>query len=72
MEISFKEGFQSLTGYLPMTWQVRLFGRFVSNDINIPNTCNIPTGLGKTSVIVVWLLALAEQARVGQVVFQDG
>jgi CRISPR-associated endonuclease/helicase Cas3 len=65
MEIRFESGFQSLTGYAPMKWQVRLFHQFVSNDL--PDTCDIPTGLGKTSVIVIWLLALAEQARGGQV-----
>jgi CRISPR-associated endonuclease/helicase Cas3 len=48
-----------------MRWQRRLFDRFVSNAL--PDTCDIPTGLGKTSVIVVWLLALAEQSRTGQV-----
>jgi CRISPR-associated helicase Cas3 len=29
-----------------------------------PASCNLPTGLGKTSVIRVWLLALASGARV--------
>ncbi len=34
---------------------------------DIPKACDIPTGLGKTSVIVVWLLALAWQAERGGV-----
>lgn len=65
MGSGFEKDFLSLTGFLPMRWQRRLFDRFVSNDL--PDTCDIPTGLGKTSVIVVWLLALAEQTRAGQV-----
>src|SRR5262249_12042779 len=30
----------------------------------IPASCNLPTGLGKTSVIAVWLIALANGAAV--------
>ena len=59
--MNFDEAFQSLTGFLPMRWQRRLFERFV--DDNLPNSCDIPTGLGKTSVMVIWLLALAHQAK---------
>lgn len=31
---------------------------------NIPLSCNLPTGLGKTSVVAVWLIALAGGAAV--------
>ncbi len=68
---SFENQFLSLTGFPPMKWQRRLFERFVNVDSpgaqNIPTVCYIPTGLGKTSVIVIWLLALVEQAGSGQV-----
>lgn len=39
-----------------MKWQERLFERFIENDI--PAVCDLPTGLGKTSVIPIWLIAL--------------
>ena len=30
--------------------------RFIAGDF--PDSCNLPTGLGKTNVIAIWLLAL--------------
>jgi CRISPR-associated endonuclease/helicase Cas3 len=63
--VAFHDGFRSLTGYTPMRWQCRLFEKFAKNEI--PEACDIPTGLGKTSIIVIWLLALAHQAQIGQV-----
>lgn len=54
----FHEAFKSLTGNEPFSWQRALYERFVSNrPDNIPSSCNLPTGLGKTSVIAIWLLA---------------
>jgi CRISPR-associated endonuclease/helicase Cas3 len=63
MRAGFEEAFRSLTGFSPMKWQRRLFERFVHNDV--PATCVIPTGLGKTSVLPLWLLALVRQAEDG-------
>ncbi|MER3414547.1 MAG: type I-U CRISPR-associated helicase/endonuclease Cas3 [Chloroflexota bacterium] len=60
---SFYNEFRSLTGFSPMRWQCRLFERLLKDDI--PEACDIPTGLGKTSAIVLWLLALVHQARDG-------
>lgn len=55
----FQEHFQTLTGHDPFPWQRKLFERFVSAGTDgIPDVANLPTGLGKTSVIAVWLLAL--------------
>jgi CRISPR-associated endonuclease/helicase Cas3 len=54
------ENFLRLTGHSPMLWQRRLFGRFM--DGAIPSALDLPTGLGKTSVMAIWLIALAEQA----------
>ncbi len=65
MSTDFEEGFRSLTGFAPMKWQERLFERLVKNDV--PTICDIPTGLGKTSVLPLWLLALVEQAESGPV-----
>lgn len=61
----FQGQFESLTSFLPMGWQFRLFRRFVANDL--PRACAIPTGLGKTSVLVIWLLAIVRQAETGYV-----
>ncbi len=60
MSTSFPERFQGLTGFPPMKWQCRLFEQFIENEC--PARCDIPTGLGKTSIVVVWLLALSRQA----------
>lgn len=57
----FQKQFESLTGFSPMGWQCRLFQRFVTGDL--PEGCDIPTGLGKTSVLVIWLLAVVRQAE---------
>lgn len=66
MTTSFDEQFLSLTGFSPMKWQCRLFKRFVDAGLpaaqDIPTVCDIPTGLGKTSIMVIWLLALVRQA----------
>jgi CRISPR-associated endonuclease/helicase Cas3 len=61
-DISFDASFKILTGKRPFPWQRDLFERFVSDrDDNIPRLCDLPTGLGKTSVIAVWLLARMEK-----------
>ena len=57
----FVETFKELMGFPPLRWQKRLFLRFVKNCI--PNACSLPTGLGKTTVIPIWLIALAYQAE---------
>lgn len=57
--LDFDTAFTALTGNQPFPWQRALYKRFVSDrDDNIPVACNLPTGLGKTSVIAVWLIAL--------------
>jgi CRISPR-associated endonuclease/helicase Cas3 len=56
--VKFNEAFKTLTGNEPFPWQRSLYERFLSNrPDNIPSSCNLPTGLGKTSVIAIWLLA---------------
>lgn len=55
--IDFTKCFELLTGNMPFAWQIQLYKKFLANEI--PSACDIPTGLGKTSVIVIWLLALA-------------
>jgi len=58
---SFPASFNALTGYRPLRWQTRLFKRLRNGAI--PRVCDLPTGLGKTSVIPIWLIALADQGR---------
>lgn len=54
---SFADNFSRLTGYSPMRWQNRLLGKLINGEI--PAALDLPTGLGKTSVMVIWLLARA-------------
>jgi CRISPR-associated endonuclease/helicase Cas3 len=57
----FNEDFALLSGNQPFPWQRSLFERFVAN--NFPTACDLPTGLGKTSVIPIWLIALARNPK---------
>jgi CRISPR-associated endonuclease/helicase Cas3 len=52
----------TLTGFDSYRWQRRLFEVFLSG--RMPDTLDIPTGLGKTSVIGLWLVARALGAGV--------
>ena len=45
----------------PFRWQTRLLQRLLDTDL--PRIVDVPTGLGKTSVMALWLIALAEGAR---------
>lgn len=61
-EAFFRAGFFALTDQQPFRWQARLFAdRFASG--RIPPRVDLPTGLGKTSVVAIWLLALVWQVR---------
>ena len=55
--MNFATTFKALTGNEPFPWQEALYVRFIAGDI--PASCNLPTGMGKTSVIAIWLIALA-------------
>lgn len=59
--MTFDSNFELLTGRSPFPWQRALFARFVAGDF--PKACDLPTGLGKTSVIALWVLALAENPK---------
>jgi CRISPR-associated endonuclease/helicase Cas3 len=65
-DFSFDAAFRSLTGHAPLSWQRRLFEEhfavFDPSDPGkdtLPHALDIPTGLGKTSVMAIWLLARA-------------
>lgn len=55
-QLDFEPAFRALTGNSPFPWQAALYGAFAHGEF--PQTANLPTGLGKTSVIAVWLIAL--------------
>ena len=59
--MTFDDAFEQLTDHAPFPWQKRLYNEFASG--RIPPSCNLPTGLGKTSVVAVWLIALAKEAN---------
>jgi CRISPR-associated endonuclease/helicase Cas3 len=54
--INFDHMFTVLTGNSPFPWQQELYRQFAIGSF--PSSCNLPTGLGKTSVIAIWLIAL--------------
>lgn len=56
-EQKFFDDFKAITGFEPMPWQYRLFTEYFSRE-GIPSAADIPTGLGKTAVIALWLIAL--------------
>src|ERR1035437_5304225 len=58
----FAKRFEALTGNAPFPWQESLFSLFVSKTF--PTDVSLPTGTGKTSIMALWLLALAEKLSV--------
>jgi len=61
---TFQRTYAALSGGLtPFPWQEELFARLCRADI--PSNAVLPTGCGKTATMLVWLLALAWQARNG-------
>jgi|GEM_PF-143327 len=58
-QFTFEDAFETLTGHPPFPWQTELFRRFTEDPVpdHLPAAANIPTGLGKTSVVAIWLLA---------------
>ena len=58
VDVKFSDAFKSLTGNESYLWQTALYERFISSrPDNISRSCNLLTGLGKTSIIAIWLLA---------------
>src|SRR4051794_3049320 len=55
--IDFRAAFEALTGNPPFPWQQALYERFACGAV--PASCDLATGLGKTAVIPIWLVALA-------------
>lgn len=57
----FAKRFEALTGNAPFPWQERLLLWFLS-DKTLPTDVSLPTGTGKTSIMAIWLLALAAKS----------
>jgi len=59
--LQFERAFKALTTHDHFPWQYELYQRLVRGDV--PEVCDIPTGLGKTCVIPIWVIALANALR---------
>jgi CRISPR-associated endonuclease/helicase Cas3 len=59
----FQQEFRAIQCNAPFPWQERLFEQFCHGTL--PPALDLPTGLGKTSVMAIWLLAraLAEETN---------
>jgi CRISPR-associated endonuclease/helicase Cas3 len=55
--MNFDAAFKILTTHAPLPWQTRLYSELAQG--RIPSALDLPTGLGKTSVIPAWLVARA-------------
>lgn len=53
----FQEHYRAVRGQHPMQWMVRSFEDVIAG--RQPRLVDLPTGAGKTELVVVWLLALA-------------
>jgi CRISPR-associated endonuclease/helicase Cas3 len=54
----FATRFQALTGNDPLSWQTRMYHEhFARGDLSKLNVIDLPTGLGKTMVMAIWLIA---------------
>src|SRR5262245_45866020 len=51
----FEPRFRQLTGHGPFPWQEALFERFAAGSVE--RSLDIPTGLGKTAVMALWVIA---------------
>src|SRR5215471_7809538 len=58
---TFDRQFAVLSGFKPLRWQRRLFEWLVDRDL--PSALDLPTGLGKTSAMAIWLIARAHGAN---------
>lgn len=59
----FCERFFELTGHHPLSWQSRLYDEWATGG-HIRPVIDLPTGLGKTMVMAIWLIARSDGARV--------
>lgn len=58
----FSDRFAEFTGHKPLSWQIRLYLDHFSKtgsqgQVSLPAIIDLPTGLGKTMVMAIWLIA---------------
>lgn len=56
-----RDGFVTLTGFAPLSWQDRFLREHLVRG-DLPAAVDVPTGLGKTAVMALWLIARANGA----------
>ncbi len=56
-DTTFTTTFKTLTDHAPFPWQIDLYEKWVAKG-EPPHSCNLATGLGKTSIIAIWLIVL--------------
>ena len=59
--MEFGDMFEKLTGYEPLSWQRRLYNEWLAGDI--APVIDLPTGMGKTNVMAIWLIARAARPQ---------
>ncbi len=61
----FTASFSHLTGNEPLSWQTRLYDEHFAKGVAfLPSVIDLPTGLGKTMVMAIWLIARANKLDV--------
>lgn len=63
-KVAFASQFKALAGNDPFPWQEAMYRHLAAGEWDAIQSCSLPTGLGKTSVIAVWLIAMANGAPV--------
>ncbi len=66
-QAQFSRRFKALTGHDHFPWQLELYSNWFTKGM-VPDLCGVPTGLGKTSVIAIWILALARMLEAQEAV----
>jgi CRISPR-associated endonuclease/helicase Cas3 len=59
----FQHQFELLTGFQPLPWQTRLFLDYFDKG-DLPSVVDAPTGVGKTAVMALWLIAKRANCKV--------
>ncbi len=59
--MEFYELFKKVKGFSPYPWQHRFYQSII--DGKIPTYLDIPTGLGKTSIMLIWIIAKAKSLQ---------
>ncbi|HTQ40312.1 MAG TPA: type I-U CRISPR-associated helicase/endonuclease Cas3 [Pirellulales bacterium] len=62
-QLDFAASFEALTDNPPFPWQRVWYEHLAAGRFEKIKTCSLPTGLGKTSVIACWLIALANDTE---------